>query len=362
MTTTSSDSDLVAMLVADYRVAQRGTDATVDRVTVGQAIDAALRRRAPLLGDRHAGVVVEAVAEVCGLGPFEQLLDDPAITEIMVNGPNQGWIERRGELSRCDVTLSGEAIERAVERMLAPLALRVDRLHPIVDARLADGSRVHVVVPPLAIDGPYVTIRRFRPQRFHLDEFAGFATVELLQRAVKERRSIVVSGATGSGKTSLLGALAEEIEPNERVVTIEDAAELRLPGLHVVRLEARPATVEGVGAVSVRDLVRASLRMRPDRIIVGEVRGAEALDMVQAMSTGHTGSMSTVHANNPRDALRRLELMLLLADVGLPFEAVREQLVRAVDLIVHLERLGDGRRIVAEVFDVAAERADRSVS
>ncbi len=347
--------ELVAAVVGEYRLSQRGLDNRPDRATVESAVGEVLQRRAPLLSDRKA-VVDEAVAELCGLGPLDRLLADPSIDEIMVNGPDDVWVERRGNLERCDVRLSSEAIARVVERMLAPLALRVDRLHPIADARLPDGSRVHVVVAPLAVDGPYVTIRRFRSGGFALHEFAEPDTVQVLRAAVDARRSIVVSGATGTGKTSLLAALMSEIDPRERIITIEDAAELRLTGEHVLRLEARPATVEGVGAVSVRDLVRASLRMRPDRIVVGEVRGAEALDMMQAMSTGHNGSMSTVHANSSGDALHRLGLMVLLADVGLPFDAVRMQLRRAVDLVVHLERHGDGRRRVAELLDVAALR------
>jgi pilus assembly protein CpaF len=235
-----------------------------------------------------------------------------------------------------------------VERVVAPLGLRVDRSSPVVDARLPDGSRIHVIVPPLAIDGPVVTIRRFGARPIGLHELCPPGVAELLAWAVRSRANILVSGGTSAGKTTLLNALGAELAPGERVVTVEDAAELRLPGDHVVRLEARRATADGLGEVSVRALVRAALRMRPDRILVGEVRGPEALDMLQAMNTGHEGSLSTCHANGPADALRRVETMVLQGAVALPLHAVRDQIASALDLVVHMARLaGGGRRVVA---------------
>ena len=244
-------------------------------------------------------------ARVEGLGPLEPLLADPTVTEVMVNGPGPVWIERDGRLERVDVALDNATIGLLIERVVGPLGLRVDRASPLVDARLADGSRVNVVVPPLAIDGPCVTIRRFGTRRITLDEVCPPGVAALLAWAVRARCNVVVSGGTGAGKTTLLNALAAAIPAGERVVTIEDAAELRLPGDHVVRLESRPPNAEGAGAVDIRELVRNALRMRPDRIVVGEVRGPEALDMLQAMNTGHEGSLSTCHANGPADALRR---------------------------------------------------------
>jgi pilus assembly protein CpaF len=236
---------------------------------------------------------------------------------------------------------------------VTPLGLRVDRTSPLIDARLLDGSRVNVVIPPLAVDGPCITIRRFGARAIALNELCPPGMSELLAWAVRRRANILVSGGTGAGKTTLLNALAAAIPAGERVITIEDAAELRLPGEHVVRLEARPANADGLGAVTVRSLVRNALRMRPDRIIVGEVRGGEALDMVQAMNTGHEGSLSTCHANSPADALRRVETMVLMSDVALPLDAVREQLSAAIDLVVHVVRDSDGSRRVARVAEVA---------
>ena len=251
------------------------------------------------------------------------------------------------------MSLTGREIDHIIEKIVGPLGLRVDSSSPAVDARLPDGSRVHAIVPPLAIDGPYVTIRRFRARVVELDEFCSSAdVVALLRNVVRQRRNVMVCGGTGSGKTTLLNALAGAI-PSGRIVTVEDAAELRLPQEHVVRLEARPANAEGVGRVAIRDLVRNALRMRPDRIIVGECRGAEALDMLTAMNTGHEGSMSTCHANSPADALRRLETMVLLAGEGLPLDAVRDQLHAAIDVIIEVGRGRDGRRHIASVVEVA---------
>jgi len=316
-------------------------------------LGAALRRR----------LVAGVLADVCGLGALEPLLGDPEVTEIMVNGPGRVWIERRGALVRVPVDLDREAIEHLIEKVVAPLGLRVDRSSPLVDARLPDGSRVNAVVPPLAVDGPCLTVRRFGTKAVALGAFAPPAVAELLTEAVRRRRNIVVSGGTGAGKTTLLNALAACIPPAERVITVEDAAELNLPREHVVRLESRPANAEGAGEVRIRDLVRNALRMRPDRIVVGEVRGPEALDMLQAMNTGHEGSLSTCHANSPDDALRRLETMVLMGEVQLPLAAVRSQLEAALDLVVQVARFPEGsRRIVAvaEVVEGAPEGAGRT--
>jgi pilus assembly protein CpaF len=296
--------------------------------------------------------------EAVGLGPLEELLADPSVEEVMVNGHEHVYVERQGRVEPTEVRFASEqALRDAIERILTPLGRRIDELSPMVDARLEDGSRVHAMIPPLAVDGPSLSIRRFSAVRPTPDELVrlGTLTAELrdeLAAAVAARRSILVSGGTGSGKTTLLNALSAFIEPAERVITIEDAAELRLRQPHVVRLESRPANVEGRGRVTIRDLLRGALRMRPDRIVIGEVRGGEALDLLMALNTGHEGALSTVHANSPEDALRRLETLALIAGVGLPHEAIREQLGRGVDLIIHLARLSDGSRRVVEVSEV----------
>jgi pilus assembly protein CpaF len=296
--------------------------------------------------------------EAVGLGPLEELLADPAVEEVMVNGHERVYVERRGRIERADVRFeSEEALRDAIERILTPLGRRVDELSPMVDARLEDGSRVHVVIPPLAVSGPTLSIRRFSAVRPGPRELVrlGTLTEELhdeLAAAVAARRSILVSGGTGSGKTTLLNGLSAFIDSAERVITIEDAAELRLRQPHVVSLESRPASVEGRGRVTIRDLLRGALRMRPDRIVIGEVRGGEALDLLMALNTGHEGALSTVHANSPEDALRRIETLALMAGVGLPHEAIREQLGRGLDLVIHLARLSDGSRRVVEVAEV----------
>jgi pilus assembly protein CpaF len=337
------------------RVHRRLLDTASPGGPLRERLESLARTEAPLLDDGSLRAVVDAVAaRASGLGALEPLLGDPAVSEIMCNGGGPVWVERAGRLERLDLSLDADDVALLIERVLLPLGLRVDRTAPLVDARLADGSRVNAVVPPLAIDGPCLTIRRFGVRAIGLDELAAPDVAAFLRASVVARRNVVVAGGTGAGKTTLLNALAACLPPGERVVTIEDAAELRLPLEHVVRLEARPANAEGAGAVSVRALVRNALRMRPDRIVVGEVRGPEALDMVQAMNTGHDGSLSTCHANGPADALRRLETMILTGAPGLPLAAVREQLAASIDLVVHVARRPSGDRRVVAVSEVVA--------
>ena len=293
-----------------------------------------------------------------GLGPLEPLLADPSVDEVMVNGPGEVYVERRGRIEPAGVKFAGEAeLMHAIERVLAPLGRRVDEASPLCDARLGDGSRVNVVIPPLSLSGPCLTVRRFRREGFSLRELVEGGTLpgqlaELLALCVAARASVLVSGGTGSGKTTTLNALSGAIPGEERIVTIEDAAELRLRQRHVVRLEARPANLEGRGEVTIRQLVVNALRMRPDRIVVGEVRGPEALDMLQALNTGHDGSLTTVHANSPADALRRIETLALMAGVGLPHAAVRDQVASALDVVVHQARLTNGSRVIESVSEV----------
>jgi pilus assembly protein CpaF len=297
--------------------------------------------------------------DTVGLGPLEDLLADPAVEEVMVNGPDTVYVERHGRIEAAGVRFGDEEeLRNAIERILAPLGRRIDELSPMVDARLGDGSRVNVVIPPLAIDGATLSIRRFGARRPGPRELLRLGTLsaaqlELLERAVEGRRSILVSGGTGSGKTTLLNSLSSFIAAEERVVTIEDAAELCLQQPHVVRLESRPASVEGRGEVTIRDLLRNALRMRPDRIVIGEVRGGEALDLLTALNTGHDGALSTVHASSPADAIGRLETLALMAGLGLPHEAIAEQVRRGIDLVVHMERRADGSRRVSEVYEVS---------
>lgn len=316
-----------------------------------------LRDEAPLADPVRADRLLdELVREVDGLGPLDPLLADPEVTEIMVNGPGRAYVERAGKLIAVDLGLDALAIERLAERIVAPLGLRLDRSSPIADARLADGSRVHAVLPPLAPDGPCLTIRRFSARPVELRAFdVGAAGEAFLRAAVRGGWNLLVAGATSAGKTTLLNALSAAIDLGERIVTIEETAELRLAQPHVVRLEARPANAEGVGAVGVRDLVRCALRMRPDRIVVGEVRGGEALDMLQALNTGHDGSLSTVHANGPGDALSRLETLVLFAGVALPIVAVRNQIASALDAVVFVARSADGARRVEAIAELGTD-------
>lgn len=335
-----------------------------------------LTDRIGVLVDREAGMLDPAsraelarrvARRVFGLGALEPLLADPQVDEIMVNGAGSVFVERGGRIEDGGVRFPSEAdLRHAIERILAPLGRRVDEASPMCDARLPDGSRVNVVIPPLALDGPVLTIRRFRRRGFAPEELVAAGTWspplhDLLRAAIAARLNVLVSGGTGSGKTTTLNALSAFIPAGERIVTIEDAAELRLQQPHVVRLEARPASLEGRGEVTVRTLVRNALRMRPDRIIVGEVRGAEALDMLSAMSSGHDGSLGTVHAGSPEEALRRVETLALMADLGLPHAAIREQVAGAVDLVVHQARQADGSRRVIAVGEVVRAGAGPAV-
>jgi pilus assembly protein CpaF len=330
---------------------------------VADSVARLARQEAPLLGGVELDrLVADVLARARGLGPLEPLLADPEVTEVMVAGPDRVWVERGGALHRVDVALDGPATEHLIERIVGPLGLRVDRASPMVDARLPDGSRVNAVVPPLAVDGPCLTIRRFAPRAIPLARFCPAGVAALLGWAVLGRMNVLVSGGTSSGKTTLLNALAAEIPGDERIVTVEDAAELRLPQDHVVRLEARPANADGAGRVRVGDLVRNALRMRPDRIIVGEVRDGAALDMLQAMNTGHEGTLSTCHANSPADALRRVETMVLMGDVDLSLAAVREQVASVIDLVVQVARRAGGRRRVVEVAEVDSARGVRRLA
>ncbi len=318
-----------------------------------------VEEEAAVLGapDREA-VAARIVRDTVGLGPLEDLLADPEVEEVMVNGPGSVYVERSGRIEATATSFaSEEELRNAIERILSPLGRRIDELSPMVDARLGDGSRVNVVIPPLSIDGPALSIRRFGARRPGPRELVETGTIgdaqhDLLEAAVAGRRSILISGGTGSGKTTLLNAISSFIAPEERVVTIEDAAELRLQQPHVVRLESRPASVEGRGEVTIRDLLRNALRMRPDRIVIGEVRGAEALDLLTALNTGHDGALSTVHASSPADALARIETLALMAGVGLPHGAIAEQARRGIDLVVQLERRPGGARRVVEIAEV----------
>lgn len=305
--------------------------------------------------------------EAMRLGPLEELLADESVTEIMVNGPEKVYIERGGKLVLSDCQFSDDASVMAViERIVAPLGRRIDESQPYVDARLADGSRVNAIIAPLALSGPTITIRKFAKKALTPEDFVRFGTwtpdaAKFMELCVRLRKNIIVAGGTGSGKTTLLNLLSGYIPENERIVTVEDAAELRLQQPHVVRLEARPPNIEGKGAVTIRDLVKNCLRMRPDRIIVGECRGGEALDMLQAMNTGHDGSLTTVHANSPRDVISRLETMVLMSGMELPSRAIREQIQSAVDIIIHESRMSDGSRKVTAITEVTGMEGNQIV-
>lgn len=309
-------------------------------------------------------IIPEVLAEVLGFGPIEPLLKDDTVTEIMVNNAGQVYIERKGKLELTDVTFRDDAhVMHVIEKIIAPIGRRIDESSPMVDARLPDGSRVNAIIPPLALKGPAITIRKFAKEPYQVDDLIRFGTwtkeiADFLKACVEGKLNIIVSGGTGSGKTTTLNILSAFIPTTERIVTIEDAAELQLRQDHVVTLESRPANIEGKGQITMRDLVKNSLRMRPDRIIVGEVRGGEALDMLQAMNTGHDGSLTTGHANSPRDILSRLETMVLMAGMNLPDKAIREQIAAAINLIVHESRFPDGTRKINAITEIQGMEGD----
>lgn len=303
-------------------------------------------------------LVADICDEMLGLGPIEPLLKDSTVTEVMVNGPKAIYVERMGKLQKTDAEFQDTAhLMTVVDKIVTPLGRHIDEASPLVDARLKDGSRVNIIIPPLALNGPCITIRKFSQTPLSVENLISFGTLSeemaiFLRACIKARLNIMVSGGTGSGKTTTLNVLSSFIPADERIVTIEDAAELRLEQPHTVSLEARPANIEGKGAVTIRDLVKNSLRMRPDRIIVGEVRGGEALDMLQAMNTGHDGSLTTAHANSPRDVLSRLETMVLMSGLDLPVKAIRDQIASALDLIIHQSRIQDGSRKITYITEV----------
>jgi pilus assembly protein CpaF len=353
------DPSLVEHLRARAARDPRVGAAVTDRDELAAIVDGLLEEERRIMPGAARDALVEAVVdEAVGLGPLEGLLRDPAITEVMVCGPGRVFVERDGRIAPAEARFHDDAhLLHVIDRILAPLGRRVDEASPMVDARLPDGSRVNAVIPPLALDGPALTIRRFAGRPLDGEELVRLGTIDspmlaLLRAAVRARRNVLVTGGTGSGKTTTLAALAAFVPPAERIVTIEDAAELRIALPHVVRLESRPPSLEGTGAVPIRALVRNALRMRPDRIVVGEVRGGEALDMLSAMTTGHEGSLSTLHASSPADALRRLQTLALMGDLDLPWRAVADQVASAVDLVVHQARRPDGARRVVEIAAV----------
>jgi pilus assembly protein CpaF len=335
------------------------------RHTIEDLYDQILGQEGTILSRQERQRLFEQiVAEILGFGPIEPLLADESITEIMVNGPNKIYIERKGKLEKVNLTFeSDDHLMRIIDRIVSPLGRRIDESSPYVDARLPDGSRVNAIIPPLALNGPTLTIRKFSKTPLTVDDLIRFGSitseaVEFLRACVIARLNIIVSGGTGSGKTTFLNILSSFIPDDERIITVENAAELQLRQEHVVTLESRPANIEGKGEVSIRDLVINCLRMRPDRIVVGECRGGEALDMLQAMNTGHDGSLTTAHANSPRDTLSRLETMVLMAGMDLPVRAIREQVASAVDLIIQQSRMQDGSRKVINITEVQGMEGD----
>jgi len=322
-------------------------------------------QRVPITGPEKQQLIREVMDEIFGLGPLEDLLRETDISDILVNGPSQVLIERHGRLEKTDLAFRDtEHLMQVIHRIAADVGRRIDESSPMLDARLADGSRVNAIIPPLALDGPMMSIRRFGTVQIDLDSMIGLGTMteeigRFLDAAVRARLNVVISGGTGAGKTTLLNLMTKWIPPMQRVVTIEDAAELRLPREHVVRLETRPPNIEGKGQVTQRDLLRNALRMRPDRIIIGEVRGAETIDMLQAMNTGHEGSMTTVHANNARDATRRIENMVTMAGIQFPVRTIREQMSSAVDILIHTDRLTGGARKIVSVAEVTGMEGDQ---
>jgi pilus assembly protein CpaF len=319
---------------------------------------------APLSPSDRAELERQIAADILGYGPLEPFLQDPTVTEVMVNGSDQLYIERAGKIEETEASFLDDAhLLRIIDRIVSQVGRRIDEASPMVDARLPDGSRVNAIIPPLALRGPSLTIRKFARDALTLENLIGLGsiseqTADFLAQCVQGKLNILISGGTGTGKTTLLNAVSANVPGDERIVTVEDAAELRLLQRHVVPLESRPQNVEGEGEVRIRDLVRNALRMRPDRIIVGEVRGGEALDMLQAMNTGHDGSLTTIHANSARDALHRLEMLVLMAGIDLPVKAIREQVAGGFDLLVHISRLVDGSRRVTQITEIAGMEGD----
>ncbi|MFC0004184.1 CpaF family protein [Micromonospora siamensis] len=342
----------------------RTADAVLEQKVRDTIADVLARNDSPLAVADPARIAAELLDEILGHGPVEPLLRDPDVTEIMVNGPDQIFVERFGRIQQVDATFVDEHhLRRVIDRIVSRVGRRVDESSPMVDARLPDGSRVNVVLPPVALDGSMLTIRKFAREALTVDDLIGFGTftpeiAQFLHACVRGRLDVLISGGTGSGKTTTLNVLSGFLPPDERIVTIEDAAELQLRQNHVLRLESRPPNIEGRGEITVRDLVRNALRMRPDRIVIGEVRDGAALDLLQAMNTGHNGSLTTVHANSPRDSIARLETMSLMAGLELPVRAIREQVASAVDVIVHQSRLRDGTRRVTHVTEVLGMEGD----
>lgn len=338
-------------------------EAALHRFVVADIRTRLAQERGLSLADRDR-LAEEIASDTLGHGPIDVLLKDGTVTEIMINGPKDVWVERAGRLQHTNVTFADEHhLRRIINKIVGQVGRRIDESSPMVDARLADGSRVNAVIPPLSLSGPLMTIRKFSAERLDLDDLQRLGTltpesVDFLTRCLEAELNILISGGTGSGKTTLLNAMSTAIPEADRIITIEDAAELRLNQRHVLRLESRPKNIEGSGEVPIRELVRNSLRMRPDRIIVGEVRGAEALDMLQAMNTGHDGSLSTIHANSARDALSRLETMVLMAGFDLPVRAIRQQVTAALDLVIHIERMSDGARRVTAITEVGRMESD----
>jgi pilus assembly protein CpaF len=372
--TTNSQRALTAQNYLAYKqylvqkLQQQGGFDLFDRQRTHLLIEQAIQKSGVgVNGSLKERLVKEVFEEVFGLGPVQPFLEDPQVSEIMINGAKRVYVEKQGIIYKTEVSFANDQqVLNLIERVVRPLGRRIDADHPAVDARLPDGSRFNAVIPPVAIDGPSVTIRKFSRERLTVEKLIEFgsltvAVAEFLQACVVARLNIVISGGTGSGKTTLLNILSGYIPERERIVTIEDAAELQLHQEHVVRLETKPPDLEGKGEVRIRDLVRNALRMRPDRIVVGECRGGEALDMLQAMNTGHDGSLTTIHANTPRDALSRLETLALMAGMDLPLRIVREQIASAVDLIIQVSRLRDGSRKVTQVTEVVGMEGDTIV-